>query len=94
MPNCTGSLRPRGMVRGGRREEGSGWRARVYLWQIHVDIWQNQCNIVKLKNKIKCEKKETDPKQTNKQIGNLLYVKYTFIILLKTSNSRYLPGRN
>ena len=32
---------------------GSGWGARVYLWQIHVDIWQNQYNIVKLKNKIK-----------------------------------------
>ena len=45
--------RPRGMVRGGRREEGSGWGTRVYLWQIHVDIWQNQYNIVKLKNKIK-----------------------------------------
>ena len=44
---------PRGMVRGGRREEGSGWGTRVYLWQIHVDIWQNQYNIVKLKNKIK-----------------------------------------
>ena len=43
--------RPRGMARGGRREEGSGWGTRVYLWQIHVDIWQNQCNIVKLKNK-------------------------------------------
>ena len=25
----------------------------VYRWQIHVDIWQNQYNIVKLKNKIK-----------------------------------------
>ena len=42
---------PRGMVRGGRREEGSGWGTRVYLWQIHVDIWQNQYNIVKLKKK-------------------------------------------
>ena len=41
------------MVQGGRREEGSGWGTRVYLWRIHVDIWQNQCNIVKLKNKIK-----------------------------------------
>ena len=29
---------PRGMVRGGRREEGSGWGTRVYLWRIHVDI--------------------------------------------------------
>ena len=35
------------------REEGSGWGTRVYLWRIHVDIWQNQYNIVKLKNKIK-----------------------------------------
>ena len=42
---------PRGMVRGGRREEGSGWGTRVYLWRIHVAIWQNQYNIVKLKNK-------------------------------------------
>ena len=33
------------------REEGSGWGTSVYLWQIHVDIWQNQYNIVKLKNK-------------------------------------------
>ena len=45
--------RARGMVWGGRREEGSGWGTRVYLWRIHVDIWQNQYNIVKLKNKMK-----------------------------------------
>ena len=45
--------RPRGMVQGGKREKGSGWGTRVYLWRIHVDIWQNQYNIVKLKNKIK-----------------------------------------
>ena len=44
---------PRGMVRGGRKEEGSGWGTRVYLWRIHVDIWQNQYNIVNLKNKKK-----------------------------------------
>ena len=43
----------RGMVSGGRREEGSGWGTRVYLWRIHLDIWQNQYNIVKFKNKIK-----------------------------------------
>ena len=49
--------RPRGMEWGGRREEGSGWGTRVYLWQMHVDIWQNQYNIVKLKNKIKFKKK-------------------------------------
>ena len=33
--------RPRGMVWGGRREEGSGWGTHVYLWWIHFDIWQN-----------------------------------------------------
>ena len=48
--------RPGGMVQGGKWEEGSGWGTRVYLWQIHVDIWQNQYNIVKLKNKIKLKK--------------------------------------
>ena len=47
---------PRGMVWGGRREKVSGWRTRVYLCRIHVDIWQNQYNIVKLKNKIKKRK--------------------------------------
>ena len=32
---------------------------RVCLWRIHVDIWQNQYNIVKLKNKkIKILKKK------------------------------------
>ena len=30
----------------------------LYLWWIHVEIWQNHCNILKLKNKIK-----------NKQMG-------------------------
>ena len=44
-------------VQGGRREEGSGWGTCVYLWRIHVDIWQNQYNIVKFKNKIKLKKK-------------------------------------
>jgi len=28
-------------------------------WRIHFDIWQNQCNIVKFKNKIKFKKKKT-----------------------------------
>ena len=50
--------RPRGMVWGGRREGCSGWGTHVYLWRIHFDIWQNQYNIVKLKNKIKLKKKE------------------------------------
>ena len=45
--------RPRGMVQGGRREQCSGWGTHVDLWRIHVDIRQNQYNIVKLKNKKK-----------------------------------------
>jgi len=32
-----------GRVEGG----GSGWGTRVYLWWIHVDVWQNKYNIVK-----------------------------------------------
>ena len=48
---------PRGMVWGGRREEGSGWGTHVCLWRIHFDIWQNEYNIVKFKNKIKFKKK-------------------------------------
>ena len=47
------SVTSRGMVWGGRREEGSGWGTHVYLWRIHFNIWQNQYNIVKFKNKIK-----------------------------------------
>ena len=50
--------RPRGMVWGGRREEGSGWGTHVCPWQIHFNIWQNQYNIVKFKNKIKLKKKK------------------------------------
>ena len=53
-----GALRwPRGMVWGGRREEGSGWGTHVYLCRIHFNIWQNQYNIIKFKSKIKFKKK-------------------------------------
>ena len=54
--------RPRGTVWGGRMEEGSGWGTHVHLWQIRFDIWQNQCNIVKL-NKIKLKKKRKNMSQ-------------------------------
>ena len=56
--------RPRGMVWGGRREEGSEWGTHVYLWQIHFDIWQNQYNVVKL-NKIKLKTTTTKHTHTN-----------------------------
>ena len=36
-----------------KKSLGSGWGTRVYLWRIHVDICQNQYNIVKLKKKKK-----------------------------------------
>ena len=39
-------------------ERALGTLTYVYLWQIHFDIWQNQYNIVKLKNKIKLSKKK------------------------------------
>ena len=42
---------PRGMVWGGRWDGGSGWGTCVHLWRMHVDVWQNQYNIVKLKKK-------------------------------------------
>jgi len=32
---------------GGRWEGGSGWGGHVYLWLIHVDVWQKHHNIVK-----------------------------------------------
>ena len=38
---------PRGMVWGGRWEGCSGLGTCVHLWQIHVDVWQNQYNIAK-----------------------------------------------
>ena len=28
-------------------EGGPGWGTRVHPWRIHVDVWQNQYNIVK-----------------------------------------------
>ena len=39
--------RTRGIVWGESMEGGSGLGTRVYPWWIHVDVWQNQYNIVK-----------------------------------------------
>ena len=60
--------RPRGMVWGGRRGEGSGWGTHVYLWWIHFNSWQNQYNIVKFKNKIKKETIRYCVKKENKLV--------------------------
>ena len=64
------------MVWGGRKEEGSGWGTRVYLWQIHVDIWQNQYNIVKIKNKIKKKRSDLGNKLISR-VKNIFYLKST-----------------
>ena len=70
--------RPRGMEWGGRREEGSGWGTHVYLWRIHFNVWQNQYNIVKFKNKIKIKIN----KNKNRVIASLIskYLTWKFII--------------
>ena len=60
---------PRGMVRGGRREEGSGWGTHVYLWWIRVDIWQNQYN--KSKTSI-CQPTYKQSKKTEPQAHSLI----------------------
>ena len=37
---------PKGWYGEGGVREGSGWRTCVHPWEIHVDVWQNQYNIV------------------------------------------------
>ena len=74
------------MVWGGRREEGSGRGTHVYLWRIHFDIWQNQYNIVKFKNKIKLKKKEKESfkSEDGKKIciGNFLSFSKKIVFLI------------
>ena len=59
-----------------RREEGTGWGTHVYLWQIHFDIWQNQYNIVKFKNKIKLKLINKYQKKKKMKILNSLLKNY------------------
>ena len=66
--------RPRGMVWGGKKEEGSGWGTHVNLCWIHFDIWQNQYNIVKLKNnKIKRPSKKKKKTQRFNLINKIKF---------------------
>ena len=37
---------PKGWYGEGGVRGGSGWRTCVHPWWIHVDVWQNQYNIV------------------------------------------------
>ena len=38
---------PEGWYGKGGGGGGSGWGTHVHPWWIHVDVWQNQYNIVK-----------------------------------------------
>ena len=67
--------RPRRMLGGERREEGSEWGIHVYQWWVHFDIWQNYYNIVKFKNKIKLK---------NKKQNNTIYANYKQICKIYT----------
>ena len=42
---------PEGWYGEGGGRGGSGLGIRVHPWRIHVDVWQNEYNIVKLKKK-------------------------------------------
>ena len=47
---CSGLVHrddPEGWDGKGRGKGGSGWGTRVRPWWIHVNVWQNQYNIVK-----------------------------------------------
>ena len=58
----------REMIWDGRWEGGSGLGTHVHPWLIHVNVWQNQYNIVKQsKVKIKIFKKWEDKRQTGRK---------------------------
>ena len=52
-------------VGGGRRIQDE-----EHLWWIHFDIWQNQYNIVKLKNKKRKINRIMDLQNKNKELNN------------------------
>ena len=41
----------KGMGWGGRWERGSGWGTHIYLWLIHVNVWQKPPQYIKKKKK-------------------------------------------
>ena len=75
--------RPRGMVWGGRREEGSGWGTHVCLWRIHFDIWQSQYNRGKKKKKVKEE---------SEKVGLKVNIQKTKIMASGPSTSWQIDG--
>ena len=82
------------MVWGGRREEGSGWGTHVYLWRIHFDIWQNQYNYVKFKNKIKLKKKKRKKKNGPNQHFTSLQSYFPYFMAAVTICSDFGAPKN
>ena len=81
-----------GVVWGGRGEEGSGWGAHVCLWRIHLDVWQNPCNVVEFKNKIKFKKKKYIINNIIEQNFYFSIVHEKDSILLPSHGQRSLEG--
>ena len=91
---CNGTTQ---MVWGGRRKDGSGCGTHIYLWRIHFNIWQNQHNIVKLKNKIKLKKKEIYIFKEMKKCWNyfcalLIYVITKLKNFFHRHSKEFIPG--
>ena len=72
-------------------KEGSGWGTHVYLWQIHFDIWQNQYNMVKFKNKIKFKKKNKSP-TFEKEFLIINFKQYSLLSLAETLKGLAMGG--
>ena len=69
--------------------EGRGRRVQdgdhVYLWWIHVDIWQNQYNIVKLKNNLK---KFSSSKSLKVDKNSYLFLERKYMKILAVLSSK------
>ena len=84
---------PRGMVWGGRGKGGSGWGTRVHPWRIHVDVWQNQYNIVKLKKKKKNSNSVNWVNFLEDDLGKTIFLR-SDLSCNKTRPSLHLGSRN
>ena len=83
--------RPIGMRWGGRREGGSGWGTHVYLWLIHVNVWQKSlqyCKVISLQLIKINEKKKKTPKAHREK--SLIYANH-FATMPKNSLQKRGP---
>ena len=63
---------------------GSGWGTHIHPWWIHVNVWQNQCNIAKKINKT--EKKLKGMKE--------IYLKTRVIQILRSGVEQTTPRKD